>query len=517
MGSGDLMAAALESIKQQLNQYWDGLEKRNKRNLLFIIVLIVLTIVIASVLMSKKDYVVLYSGMTDKEAAEVYTKLKEENADPKMSGSSTIMVPKDKEPELRMQMTMEGYPKSGFNYDVYLEGGTFGQTDDEMQKRWIIQLQDVLAQSIRFLDGIEDAVVIIAMPKNDSFVLKEYDVPVTASVIVLPEVGYEISNEQAKSIEQLVATSVPRLDKENISIIDNKMRVLNIEGTSEAHMVGDQFQMQQQLEDRIKNEIKGLLEPVFGYGKIKTAVNIRLNFDKKTKESISFEPVLDDSGIIISQELLKEKVTNNMIGGVSGETNNTTQYPELRDNEDSTSSTDHKKINYEVNEIKEMIEEEQGKVDQLSIAVVIDSGELDQQTVNQVRELVSTAMGTDMDRVAVQNWEFDTDSKNDILDALNDQQKPKPLFNIGTLIMAFGSIILIAFALAIILKNRKGGQEELVLDDSLVDLVIDNEEEDDVVDIEFGEQNKIKKQLDKFAGDQPEAIAQLLRNWLSED
>ena len=75
-------------------------------------------------------------------------------------------------------------------------------------------------------------------------------------------------------------------------------------------MVADQFVRSRQLEDRIKAEIAGLLEPVFGYGRVKIAVTAKLNFDKRTKESISFEPVMDDSGIIISQELLKEKMSN---------------------------------------------------------------------------------------------------------------------------------------------------------------------------------------------------------------
>lgn len=507
------MTSTLGSIKEQLNSYWGSLEKRNKRNMLLIIGLIVLAIILTSVLMNRKDYVVLYSGLSDKEAAEIYTKLKDTNAQPKMDGTSTILVPKEKEAELRMQMTMEGYPKSGFNYDLYLEGNTFGQTDDEMQKRWTIQLQERLGQSIRFLEGVEDAVVTIAMPKTDSFVLKDDETPVTASVIILPKAGHEITAQQAKSIEQLMATSIPGLEKENISIIDNRMNVLNLDGTTEAQMVTDQFQMQQQLEDRIKREVKDLLEPVFGYGKIKTAVNARLNFDKKMKESVTFEPVLDDSGIIISQELLKEKMNSTGIGGVVGEANNTTQYPELDRNEDSSSQKEHKKINYEVNEIKEKIEEEQGKIDQLSIAVVIDSEDLDQQTLEGVRDLVATAMGTDLDRVAVQNWKFNTDMQQDLLDALKGTPK-KTWLNTRTLMMMVGGIILLLIIIAT-MRRREKEPGEIIEEDLVEEPAVT--EEMDLMDMELSETDRIKEQLDRFAEEQPEEIAQLLRNWLSED
>jgi len=346
------MTNALESIKQQLNNYWDSLDKRRRRYLLLMVGLIILAIVLVSVMLNRKEYVVLYSGLTEQEAAEVYTKLKEMNVQPKMEGRTTILVPKKDEAELRMQMTMEGYPKSGFNYDLYLESSSFGQTDDEMQKRWIIQLQERLGQSIRVLEGVEDAVVTIAMPRSDSFVLREKETPVSASVIVLPKKGYEITSEQAKSIEQLIATSVPGLKKENISIIDHKMNILNEEQVTESQLVSKQLQMKEQLEDRIKKEVKDLLEPVFGYGKVKTSVSVRLNFDKKVTESVTFEPVQDDSGIIVSQEILRERVSNITTGGIAGETNNTTQYPEDLQNEDSSSQKDHRKINYEVNEIK---------------------------------------------------------------------------------------------------------------------------------------------------------------------
>ena len=71
-------------------------------------------------------------------------------------------------------------------------------------------------------------VVTIAMPKSDSSVLKEDEIPVSASVIILPKQGYEMNSQQAKSIEQLMSTSVPGLEKDNITIIDNKMNILNL-------------------------------------------------------------------------------------------------------------------------------------------------------------------------------------------------------------------------------------------------------------------------------------------------
>ena len=73
------MTNALESIKQQLNNYWDSLDKAKKRNLLLMVGLIVLATILIIVMLTRKEYVVLYSGLAEQEAAEIYTKLKEAN------------------------------------------------------------------------------------------------------------------------------------------------------------------------------------------------------------------------------------------------------------------------------------------------------------------------------------------------------------------------------------------------------------------------------------------------------
>jgi len=482
--------------------------------------------------MSREDYVVLYSGLDEKEAAEVFTKLEELGVKPKLDGTSTILVPEDQEPQLRMQMAMEGYPKSGFNYDIYLQSSSFGQTDEEMQKRWIIQLQERLSQSIRYLKGIEDAVVTIAMPETDSFVLKDNEVPVTASVIVLPRPGYEISYEQAKSIEQLVEKSIPGLEAENISIIDNEMNVLNAEQSDENQLTSNQFELEQQLENKLKSRVEDLLEPVFGYGSVKAAVDAKLNFYKKVTESVKFEPVLEDegTGIIVSQELLKEKVNNTYSGGVPGVESNaeTTEYVNP-DGENSSSQRQEERINYEINEIKEKIEGNNGNVEDLSIAVVIDRTKLDLQQdpeiINQVKELVAMAIGIDDEtKVAVQSWDFNTDLQDDIMEAFgNRQQAQEALFGSGVLlaiVIAVVIILIIGMIIIIRMKRKEKLLEELEQEADELDEAVAVEDKEQSIDLEFiqnQKQSEIKKQLDKFAAERPEAVAQLLRNWLSED
>lgn len=511
-----MMPDRLGSIKTQLNEFWDGIEKRSKNRIIIITIVSVIALGILIGFLSRTEYVVLYSQLDSIEAAEIYGKLEDLKATPKLEGTSTIMVPKEKEARLRMELTREGYPKSGFNYDLFLDKSGLGQTDDEKRTLEIYQLQERLAQSIKILDGVEDAVVTIAMAKDDTFVLKNDKVPTTVAVIIRPQLGYEISPEQAKNIEMLVSKSVPGLIGENISIIDTNMNILNVDTDNDMQDISNHFILQQQLEDKLKRQVDNLLEPVFGYKKIATSINVRLNFDKRTTESVQFEPVVDDEGIIISREELRERVQNIQNAGVAGEYENTTQYPELAEGERGSYDKNQSTINYEVNEMKELIEEQQGKIEDLTISVVIDDEDLDLQTIEQVRELVTMAIGTDLTKVAVHSMKFDTTFQDDLMRGFEDRERRD---GASIWLIIAGAVFIIVVTIIVInhLHRRQRAQLEEEMAREEVIVMADESESMDYMQIEIEERDEVKKQIIGLVDQNPETVAQLLRNWLNED
>jgi flagellar M-ring protein FliF len=354
-------------------------------------------------------------------------------------------------------------------------------------------------------------VVNIAVPETDQFVLKDQQIPVTASVIIEPAFGHQITAVQAENIEQLVARSVPGLKPENITIIDRNANILNRQ--QEKHVPGDQFDLEYQMEDRLKNQVVSLLEPVFGLGRIVSKVNVKLNFDKKVTESVRFEPVIDDSGIIISREALRERMTDAQAGGIVGETPNVTQYPVAADGEEGTFDKRHEIVNYEVNEIKERLERQQGQIEDLSISVIIDNEEMDEQTIEDVKELVAAAVGTDLNRIAVHAMKFDVTLQEAFLEGFERRQVGFPLDPNILMIAVF--VVTLAVAAFIIIRRQKMFTEQKVMQTALETGTAQIEIEE--VDLEKSAEDKIKKQLDKLAMQRPDALAQLLRNWLTEE
>jgi len=502
-------------ISKQLNGFWESLTGTHKKILIVAVIGIVLIGSISAFTLGQQRYVVLFSGLEAQEASEIFTRLQELDVIPRLQGVSTIMVPEEREAELRMQLTAEGYPRSGFNFNIFANGGglgQFGQTDEDKRIMLMMQLQERLSESIKFLDSVEDAVVNIAMPETDQFVLQDQQIPVTASVIIEPVFGHQITAVQAENIEQLVARSVPGLKPENITIIDRNANILNRQ--NEEQMPGDQFDLEHQMEDRLKNQVINLLEPVFGLGRVVSKVNVNLNFDKQVTESVRFEPVVDDSGIIISREALRERMTDAQAGGVVGETPNVTQYPVVADAGEGTFDKRHEIVNYEVNEIKERIERQQGQIEDLSISVIIDNETVDEETIGSVKELVAAAVGTDINRIAVHAMQFDVTLQEALIEGFEGRRIGVGLDPNILMIAAF--IFGLAIIMFIIIKRKKALSEQKALQHAALETgaaQLGIEE----VDLEKDTQDQIKKQLDKLAMQRPDALAQLLRNWLTEE
>jgi len=504
-----------EIITRQINTYWDKLSNRAKKVFVVVCVAFFIVIAVSAIFLSQPRYVVLFSGLNAQEASQIYTRLGELDVIPRIEGVSTILVPEAREAELRMQLTAEGFPKSGVNFNIFpaAEGGLgqFGQTDRDKRMMQMLQLQERLAASIRFLDSVEDAVVTIAIPETSQFVLRQDQIPVTASVIIQPTFGNAITSVQASNIERLVAKSVPGLNPENITIIDRNANILN--RRQEENLPGDQFELQNQMQERLNAQVLSLLEPVFGLGNVVSTVNVTLNFDREVTESVRFEPVVDDSGIIISREALRERMTGTQAAAVVGVTPNITQYPTGTEGEGSEYDRRQETVNYEVNEIKERIERQQGRVEDLSISVIISSAEMSPEMLTDVTDLVAKAVGTDVERVSVHAMQFDTTLQDALQAGFDARQAQLPL-NINTWILV-GGIAIALLVVGMVLKKQKKEsiREETLVDAQTAGSSLNIEE----VDLEKNTEDQIKKQLDKLASQRPDAMAQLLRNWLTEE
>ena len=162
--------------------------------------LILIVAIVAATLLNQKTYSVLYSGMEPEDAGEVMQMLSEMGVDSKPRGDDTIMVEASEVDTVRMQLAAQGYPNSGFNFDIFQNASGLGATDMDKEVYYQFQLQENIRRTIIKLDKVEDAVVNLNLSEESSFVLSNDNTPTTAAVMLMLKSGQTVNSSEVRAI-----------------------------------------------------------------------------------------------------------------------------------------------------------------------------------------------------------------------------------------------------------------------------------------------------------------------------
>ncbi len=516
------MPTFIENVMTQLNLFWTDLERGKRLRLIALFFLLILFVSMLVFIINRKEYVTLYSDLHPADAGEILEQLKEMKVDAKPVGSNTILVLKQQEPGVRMQLSSQGYPKSGFNYDLFMNGVGFGTTDYEKRRYFQFQLQDRLQEAIRTLEGVSNAIVTISLPEEDSFVLRKDKKPATASVILKLDTGYQVTPRQVLSIESLVSKSILGLETQYISIIDTNMNLLNYQSETDSNLPVRQLEMENQVRERLQKQITALLEPVFGYNGVMVAVSVQLDFDKRFTETVRFEPTVDDSGLVVSMTELREKMQGGANAGVPGADSNAEIpiYPSIDGGNQSYDKVS-RTVNYELDQIREQIEQAQGQLSTLSVSVLIDSEEMDGAYKQKIQDLVAGAVGVDTQHIIIENLAFASAHKlsEQLEEALKHQESrftPDFIRNLVVMGLLFIGFLVILFMLYRMVTSVSSGVR-LAAATALMDATT-NLNPVEIDEIDFDEPvHTTQKQIEKLVTQRPSEVAQLLRTWLTDD
>jgi flagellar M-ring protein FliF len=163
------MSEQLKNIWKNVTEFWGKLNKRKKTLIIGGLLVLVIGALIITFILNNKDYVVLFRNMDEAESVEVMKQLQESKIDYKYQTDGTILIPKEQESLLRMQLAQAGHPRTGINYDIFTENIDFMTTDYEKRQYEIFQLQERLQSSIETIDGVKEAIVTINLPQDKSF------------------------------------------------------------------------------------------------------------------------------------------------------------------------------------------------------------------------------------------------------------------------------------------------------------------------------------------------------------
>ncbi len=369
----------------------------------------------------------LYTGLPMEDSAAIVAELEKRNIPYELrAGGAQILVPSDQMLRLRMSMAEQGLPSGGsiIGYEIFDQSDAMGTSNFVLNVNLIRAMEGELSRTISSFSSIEKARVHLVMPKRELFT-REKQEP-TASVAVTMRGGNKLSKSEIRAIQHLVATAVPGLKANKITIVDNRGRLL-VKGMSDEEaenaLASDAEEFRILYEKRMVDTIESLLASSLGPGKIRAEVTADIDFDRIVTQSEIYDPegqvarsIQESSEIEKSQEKdLQENVSvaNNLPDANPGEAGILSSRSLER-----TDSTTNFEISKEVrNHISET-----GTVNRLSVAVLVDGTyTIDEETgtqtyiprseeeLQQIATLVKSAIGFDEtrgDTVEVVNMQF---------------------------------------------------------------------------------------------------------------
>jgi len=364
-------------------------------------------------------YNLLYGDLSGEDAAAVTQTLTGAGIPYRLeNGTGAISVPAEKINDARLLLAGQGLPQQGGFASMAKDPG-FGVSQFMEGARYQHALESELARTIASLQQVSGARVHIATPRNSSFVRDR--IPASASVFLQLRPGRTLATEQVTAIVNLVASSVPELQASQVTVVDQSGRLLSSpQGRDDFAIRDQQLEFARQMEEGYAQRIEALISPLVGPGRVRAQVSAQFDLSASEEAREQYRP---DSQVVRSEQLSEETSRSGSTGGVPGALTN--QPPAAgvalppgvqpgtpaatAANADGNSSKQSTR-NFEIDRTVAYTRQPAGKLQRLSVAVLIDNlrvvgkdgkiveTPLSKDQVERITALVKDAVGFDEKR-----------------------------------------------------------------------------------------------------------------------
>ncbi|CAM3588634.1 flagellar basal-body MS-ring/collar protein FliF [Pseudomonas wadenswilerensis] len=257
------------------------------------------------------DYRPLYGSLAGMDTKQVMETLAAAdipyNVEP---NSGALLVKADDISRARLKLAAAGVAPSDGNvgFEILDKEQGLGTSQFMEATRYRRGLEGELARTISSLNNVKGARVHLAIPKSSVFVRDERKP--SASVLVELYPGRALEAGQVMAIVNLVATSVPELNKSQVTVVDQKGNLLSDQvENSELTMAGKQFDYSRRMEGLLTQRVHNILQPVLGNDRYKAEVSADLDFSAVESTSEQFNP---DQPALRSEQSVNEQRSSSM-------------------------------------------------------------------------------------------------------------------------------------------------------------------------------------------------------------
>ena len=539
--------------RERLQELWNRYDRRRKLIFFGVILAAILAFVgISFWYGSKPDYVPLYTNLETKDAGDVVNSLKETGVPYDLiedKKGATILVPAPQVHDLRLSLATAGLPRGNKGFELF-DDSKLGVTEFQNKINYLQALQGELTRTIEHLGSVDKARVHIVLPEDSLY--KKNEKPATASILLMLKPETKLTPPEVKGIVNLVSHSVQGLNPENVTIVDEQGNILNksdddaLERENQMNLRAlNQIEMTKKVRDHIQQNVQTLLDKTLGEGNAFVRVSVELDFDDKKIDRQTFTPVVDESGIIRSQQDISESYNgeSNIPGGPAGVQSNIPGYVAEDRNANAEYERKESTRNYEINEENQKIVASPGSIRRLTVAVLVNDSITELQQEGLLRA-VSSAAGINEDRgdtISVEPMPFNTELRDQKAEEarLLQLRKDRILYTEIAAMILIAALVLGGF-LMYRWKKRKERQAEIA--ERLAEerrlreearraeeerrkaeaaerarAVAANEIEEDNLTPEEKQQITERDAILKFIDEKPADAAMLIKTWLAED
>lgn len=244
----------------------------------------VTVVAVATLWLWGSNYAVLYAGLSGEEGGRAIAELQKLNIPYQITeGGRVIQVPASEVGRARLQLAARGVAKRDSDEWASLDNQSLGVSPFVEQVHYVRAIETTLSRTVGEVDGIVSAKVTLALPKETSF-LGDAPKP-SASVLVRLRPGTALSGAQVNGIVGLVASSVPGLARDQVTVVDQSGTVLNTSGKEAALQAPQQLEITREINHRYEALITDLLVPVLGRGNFRVSSDADIDFSQ-SKESL---------------------------------------------------------------------------------------------------------------------------------------------------------------------------------------------------------------------------------------
>lgn len=535
------MVDRLKELLQKIVEWWNKFTSKQKTIIISVTAGVVLALAILATMLTRPQYETLITCESTKQAAEIVDLLDGDSITRQVSDDGLVIsVLKQDISRATLLLGANNYPADSYSLEAALSGG-FSTTESDKAKTYKLYQESHLQDIMEATSNVRAAYVTLSIPDNDGTLLAKEEESYASVMLDLTEpLGEGIAENFAKNI----ATALGNKTTENVTIIDIAGNLLysGAEAAQQGANVvntSNQIALKAEAEKALKQEVIQVLLGSNLYEDVKVSPNLAMDFSS-TNETEHTYTQADASGTnVISHENTYESEGGGGSGGVPGTDTNNEETTYVIDNGEggSYSVTEESKdylpgekitdkvtppgaIDYNSSSIgitashfvvyKESDVKAQGLLDGITFdEFILQNSEMVKKTVDEeMITLVSNATGIPSGNISIVAYDVPIFQPDEGLNL-----SPS---NIAQIVLI---VLILALLLLVVLTTFKRQKEEepQVEELSVENLLETTQAHSDVEDIDIETKSEVRMMVEKFVEENPDASAQLLRNWLNEE